>query len=209
MIIECHICEAMVDAKCIGQHNCRDADDPDDFYSYLLECPQCRTTLLGGRYAFENLGDSLIRLWPKPLRHFSTAIPNIIRNSLEEARMCFKVRAYNACTVMCGRALEGICRHFGAEKVNLGPGIKQLREKGIIDARLGTWAEELQKARNLSAHASGEKVSKKDAQDLLDFVEAIGEYVFVLTAKFDNYMARRKRPGGESSSSSLDLDEAD
>src|SRR5262249_34892443 len=112
-----------------------------------------------------------------------------------------------ACTVMSGRALEGICRHFGTQKVNLGPGIKQLREKGIIDTRLGTWAEELQKARNLSAHASDEKVTKEDAQDLLDFVEAICEYVFVLTAKFDSYMARRKKPNGHSVATS-DLDES-
>jgi len=44
----------------------------------------------------------------------------------------------------------------------------------------------------------GGKVTKEDAQDLLDFVEAICEYAFVLTAKFDNYMARRKKPNGNS-----------
>jgi Domain of unknown function (DUF4145) len=206
MIIECHICEAMVDAKLIAEHKSCDADDPAEFYSHLLECPQCHTTLLGGRYEFEDPGDPLTRMWPQPIRHLSISIPLATRNSLEEARLCFKARAYSACTVMSGRALEGICRHFGTQKVNLGPGIKQLREKGIIDARLGTWAEELQKARNLSAHASEEKVTKEDAQDLLDFVEAICEYVFVLTAKFDSYMARRKKPNGHSPPTS-DLDE--
>jgi len=40
--------------------------------------------------------------------------------------------------------------------------IRQLREKGVIDARLAKWAEELQHARNLSAQASGERVSKQD-----------------------------------------------
>ena len=35
MIIECHICEAMVDAKPIGEHKCCDADDPAEFYSHL------------------------------------------------------------------------------------------------------------------------------------------------------------------------------
>ena len=49
MIIECHICEAMVDAKPIAEHKCCDADDPAEFHSHLLECPQCHTTLLGGR----------------------------------------------------------------------------------------------------------------------------------------------------------------
>lgn len=197
MIIECHICEATVDAKEIAHHSCRDPDDPCDFHSFLLECPKCQTTLVGGRYHFENSGDPVGRMWPAPARFLSSEIPISIRNSLEEARLCFKVRAYNACTVMAGRALEGICRHFGSEKSYLGHGIKQLREQGIIDERLGKWAEELQKARNLSAHASGEKGTKDDAQDLLDFVEAICEYVFVLTSKFDKYMQRRAEVTGD------------
>jgi hypothetical protein len=73
----------------------------------------------------------------------------------------------------------------------LAPGIKELHAKGVIDARLAAWAEALQKARNLSAHASGEKVSKQDAQDLLDFASAICEYVFVLTRQFEAYMKRQ------------------
>jgi HEPN domain-containing protein len=123
----------------------------------------------------------------------------IIRSSLEEARLCFKAGAYSASAVMAGRALEGVCRHFGTKSSYLGSGIKELRENGIIDARLAAWARELQRARNLSAHASCERVSKRDAEDLLQFVEAIGEYVFVLTAKFESYMARRAKATGDSS----------
>ena len=192
----------MVDAKVLADHSAMDDDDPGPFNAFLLECPQCRTTLLGGRYEIEDHGDPLSRLWPVPSRWLSHEIPEITRNSLEEARLCFQAHAYNACTVMAGRALEGVCRHFGAEKTNLGPGIKALREQGIIDARLGKWAEELQKARNLSAHASGEKVTKDDARDLLDFLEAICEYVFVLSAKFEQYMARRTKAAGTASAPS-------
>ena len=50
-------------------------------------------------------------------------------------------------------------------------------------------------------------MTKEDAQDLLDFVEAICEYVFVLTAKFESYIARRKKPDGHSPTTSSDLDE--
>lgn len=39
---------------------------------------------------------------------------------------------------------------------------------------------------------------KEDAHNLLDFVEAIYEYVSVLTEKCDSYMARRKKPTGHS-----------
>lgn len=196
MIIECHICEAIVNAEVVAQHTARDEDDPAPFETSLLVCPQCGTTLVGGRYEFEEAGEPLSRLWPAPSRWLSHDIPEITRKSLEEARLCLKAHAYNACTVMAGRALEGVCRHFGAEKTNLGPGIKSLRDQGIIDARLAQWAAELQKARNLSAHASGEKVTKADATDLMDFVEAICEYVFVLSEKFEQYMTRRAKASG-------------
>ena len=90
----------------------------------------------------------------------------------------------------------------------MGLALSNSGRRDVLDARLGTWAEELQKARNLSAHASGEKVTKEDAQDLLDFVEAICEYVFVLTAKFESYIARRKKPNKHTQPPNPDLDEA-
>lgn len=189
MIVECHQCEVSVDARVVAQHQARDDEDPDVFDSYLLECPRCHTTLLGGQYVFES--GPLARLWPAPQKYLSHDIPEIVRFSLDEAYTCFKAGAFSACTVMAGRALEGMARHFGTQKIYLGPGIKELHAKGVIDARLAAWAGALQKARNLSAHASGERVSKQDAQDLLDFVSAICEYVFVLTRTFEHYMKRQ------------------
>jgi len=193
MIVECYQCEARVDGKLVGTHVAYDGnEDPAPFHTYLLECPQCKNTLLGGRYDFEG-DDEITRLWPLPTKYFSPEIPREIRNSLEEATKCFKAGAYNATTVMAGRALEGICRHFGSAKSNLGAGIKELLAKGVIDQRLGTWAAELQRARNLSAHASGERVLKQDADDLLQFLNAICEYVFVLTSRFEQFMERKRK----------------
>ncbi len=200
MIVECPRCEAKVDAKVVGEHACSD-DDPIDFTCYLMECPNCHTTLLAGRYDTGD-DDPPTRLWPKPEVYISLEIPEIIRNSMEEARVCFKAAAYNASTVMAGRALEGICRHFGTKKTYLGPGIRELHERGLIDSRLARWAGALQQARNLSAHASGERVSKQDAADLLAFLNAICEYVFVLTKKFEDYMRRRGQSTDVASTSS-------
>lgn len=48
----------------------------------------------------------------------------------------------------------------------------------IIDDRLFKWSEELRKHRNLATHATGERISQDDSTDLLDFLNAIYEYVF-------------------------------
>ena len=159
------------------------------FYGYLLECPQCNHMLFAGSYVDQEGAPS--RLWPDPEKFVSWSIPEIVRPSLEEANICFKAGAYNACAVMCGRSLEGVCRHFGTLKKYLGGGLRELLDRQIIDGRLFQWAEELQKARNLSAHATGTRISKADARDLLDFVNAICEYVFVLTDKFNRFIKRK------------------
>lgn len=194
MIIECSYCEAKVDAKIIAEHT--DSPDPEDdprsFRALLAECPRCKNCLLAGQLeGWEGGWDAPTRLWPSPEEDLSWHIPEIVRTSLEEAGLCFKIRAYAACAVMCGRSLEGICRHHSTKSPYLGEGLKELRERGIIDGRLAQWAQELQNSRNIGAHASGEKVSKQDARDLLDFTNAICEYIFVLTEKYQAFMKRR------------------
>lgn len=193
MIIECSYCEAAVDATVLAQH--KDPIDPDEpmaFRASFLVCPRCGNALLGGEDLDSD--EPPFRLWPQPKKYYSPQIPVITRESLDEANACFKARAYSACAVMCGRSIEGICRHFKTKAPYLGAGLKELRERGVIDGRLMEWAQELQKSRNLGAHASEEKVSRQDANDLLDFTNAICEYTFVLAAKFERFMKRRKGP---------------
>jgi tRNA-dihydrouridine synthase len=136
-----------------------------------------------------------VRVWPSPDSHFSWRIPVIARGSLEEAAKCFKVGAYSACAVMCGRALEGICRHYKTRSTNLAGSLKELLDQGIIDGRLFEWSEALKSLRNIGAHATGVAVSEQDARDLLDFANAICEYIFVLAAKFEEFMERRRTNG--------------
>ena len=199
MIIECPYCESKVDGLVKGEHEAYDPhEDPFPFKAVLVQCPVCNNALLGGSDLVqvgpnEHEWSSLNRLWPKQESHVDWDIPAIARNSLIEARLCYKAKAYSASVVMSGRTLEGVCKHHSAKNKNLAVGLKELKEKGIIDERLFKWGEELRKHRNIGAHASDEKISKEDAKDLLDFVNAICEYVFVLTEKFNKFMERKSK----------------
>lgn len=98
---------------------------------------------------------------------------------------------------MCGKAIEAIC----VEKVQaktLQEGLRKLKDAGIIDAKLYDWAEALRKERNLGAHATGEAVAKEDARDLLEFVVAICDYVYVLAEKYAEYLQRKSRSQAQS-----------
>jgi hypothetical protein len=199
MLIHCPHCGASVDAKVLAHHESSDTDYYDaPFRTSLLECPACQKALVGGASAtgvddWDNFEwGKAMRLYPVAEAPLSKYIPAIVGTSIEEADLCFRAKAFSACAVMCGRALEGMCRHFGTKSKYLGGGLRELLDRAIIDQRLFSWSEELQRHRNLGAHATEERISKEDARDLLDFVHAITEYVFVLSERFRIFMERKK-----------------
>src|SRR5262249_29476153 len=130
-----------------------------------------------------------IRVYPQLARMPSSSrIPKIVDDSLMEADKALQANAPNAACVMLGRAVEAVCRDIllthedreAKRRIMLGEGIKKLREKNVIDARLYEWAEQVQASRNLAAHAAedGISMSMEDAQDLQTFVHAMLEYIY-------------------------------
>lgn len=197
MIIDCPHCNSKVEAEEKGNVDLEPnyAGVPSKFS--LVECKVCHRPLLGFTELVQTSHDewgwgNLQRHWPSPGGEINREIPEIARVSLIEAQVCFRAKAYSACAVMCGRAIEGVCKHHSSKTKTLASGLKNLRDKSIIDGRLFEWGEALRTARNLGAHASTEKVAREDAQDLLDFSTAICEYVFVLNTKFERFKARQK-----------------
>lgn len=193
MIVECSYCESKTDARVVAQHDAYNPEeDPAAFTVFLLECPSCKNSLVAGQYLELEDGPPT-RLWPSPDKQLSDIIPPIVGHSMEEAAKCFKVGAYSATAVMCGRALEGICRVSNTKSKFLGGGLKELKEMGLIDSRILKWGEELQRHRNIGAHATDEKISKEDARDLVDFLTAICDYIFVLNEKYNKFMKRKEK----------------
>ena len=203
MLIHCPHCKSRVHASDEAQmERYNPEEDPFPSSVILGNCPSCNNILVGLSEQVDDPEGRLIwthatRLWPEPKRAVSSSVPEIVKVSLEEADKCFEAGAYSACAVMCGRSLEGMCIHFKTEKRNLSDGLKALKEREIIDERLYKWGEELRHIRNLGAHATTEKVTIQDARDLLHFVHAISDYVFVLTERFDEFMNRKVKKGSK------------
>jgi len=183
IIIECNFCKAHVDAKIIAQHESFDESDPAPFLTSLLECPSCNNSLVAGQYVWrtgfgeDSVEEAPYRVWPQPKKHLSWTIPEGIRISIEEAQKCISGGAFIASAAISGRALEGVCRYFKYQEQISGWRVGRVEAKGqMIDKRLLEWGRELQKHRNIAAHASDEKINPQDAMDLMDFVIAICEY---------------------------------
>jgi hypothetical protein len=131
MIIECPYCESKVDGLVKGEHQSFDPnEDPAPFKVVLLECSVCKNALVGGteliqvgnkEYEWSNLN----RLWPNQEGYVDWHIPEIARNSLIEARICYKAKAFNASVVMSGRTPEGVCKHYLAKTKTFASDLKK------------------------------------------------------------------------------------
>lgn len=148
----------------------------------------------------------VVRVYPQPAKVFTSyRIPRALCHSLAEADRCLQVGANIAACVMLGRALEALCRDVlqRADKLEngdakeapakptrrlmLGKGIQELRDRKIIDDRLYDWSVSLQAMLNLAAHPEDITVSREDAEDLQVFVNAITEYVYDLTDRYEEF----------------------
>lgn len=178
-------------------------ESPDYEYSekYLIAtCPSCFGVLFGrktftfdeyeGKFLWKSVAE---RLWPDPLlSDVPSEIPPKARQDIIEAKKCFSYEIYSAAAVLCGKALERLVK----EKLGnhtIARGLQELKANKIIDQRLFDWGEALRKERNIGAHASDGEVTKDDARDIIDFTIAIFDYIYRLSAKYEDYIARKNK----------------
>ncbi|GHJ51114.1 hypothetical protein Nm8I071_04210 [Nonomuraea sp. TT08I-71] len=159
----------------------------------LTVCEHCRDPIVVGREHFGASGyDDPFLLWPAQERPLNPAIPDALREDHREARTCFKAKAYKATVVMVRRLLEGVCREHQVSERNLDRSLEELKVRGIIDERLLEWAHGLRAMGNIGAHYNTRSVSRQDAEDALQLSEAILDYIYVLTAKFNQFKSRKQ-----------------
>jgi hypothetical protein len=195
-VIQCHACDRATLATLRGSWEIRPNEDEDfDPLRYLLvSCDRCRSGQLLEQYlAFEQEDDLLERVWPQDSTgSLSSDIPAAVSREMREAHACFKAKLYTATAVMVRRTLEGMCADQGTTpKKPLFQGLAELRDSGKIEGRLFEWAQALRVIGNQGAHFSTEAVSREDAEDALSLAEALMDYIYVFTAKYEEFQKRR------------------
>lgn len=213
-IVDCPQCKAKVAAEEQGRAERSGIDDDEGPWAhriYVGSCPRCRTLVVGESVQIEFAGidaeddrwSDVIRVYPKPSKSFSSyRIPRVVTDSFLEADRSLQANANIAACVMLGRGLEALCRDLVAAdaaksgtvssstKLMLGEGIRQLRDRKLIDERLFDWSQQLHAFRNLAAHPEDISISREDAEDLQTFAYAIVEYVYDLTDRYDEFKRR-------------------
>jgi Domain of unknown function (DUF4145) len=222
-IVDCPACKAKVAANETGRAEKTgfddDAAEPYGWRLHVGICPRCSTLLAAQSHQIKfkgwegdevNVWSEPVRVHPKPPKTFSSfRIPSGVTNSLTEADIALQGNANLAACVMFGRALEALCRDVlftveekkairagtAKKRLMLGDGIKQLRDKNLIDNRLFDWSQHLHAFRNLAAHPDmeGASITREDTEDLQAFVYAIIEYIYDLADRYEEFKERQQR----------------
>jgi hypothetical protein len=189
LLLECQPCGAVVDAIAIGRYE-REVDDAYPDSVQLMKCPRCLNPILVEVDDVVGDGDQFIVLYPSAPKA-SMSVPEDIRKAFEEAAACLRAKAHTAASIMCRKTLEGICQAHGVKKPGLLNGLKELRERGLIESRLFEWADQLRIQGNEAAHDVKVTTSAQDARDVVEFTHALLEYIFTFNDKFEAFKRRR------------------
>jgi len=94
---------------------------------------------------------------------------------------------------MCRKTLEGICVEHKIKERNLANSLKKMKDQGIIESRLFEWADTLRISGNEAAHDLDVTVASDDARDIMEFTNALLEYVFSFKDKYEQYKKRQEK----------------
>jgi len=193
MVVECTNCAATVKGEFLGSYEAfGEGYGPPERFSFL-KCPNCQRPLLIEETDYGFGWTESVRLYP-PSDTVHKGLPSSILNAYQEARRCFNAKAFTAAAIMCRKTLEGICSEHGIKAGTLAGGLREMRDKEVIEGRLFQWAEALRLFGNDAAHQIDLEISAEDARDIVEFTHALLEYVFTFRDRFAAFMERR---GGE------------
>lgn len=194
MFLDCAKCEETSPVEEIGNYQQSfDRTGPPCIH-ILYRCQRCNSPILATKEFDMGHQD-----WGAPWRVYPISgrtldfdsVPHAITEIFYEAQRCYlQARAYNACAILCRKALEAVCAELGHAVGPLAGRLASLSGDGLIDQTLAEWARELRLSGNRAAHDL-HSVSKQDASDILDFTFNFIEYIFTLKRKFLEFKQRR------------------
>ena len=194
MIYTCDNCEKHTNFVPIQVHLLPDAGPPEEYT--FARCEVCERPAVFLRedigIGFEN--DDYYRMFPAHDRHIGFQLPKVVRTSYEEAVRCENSKSWIACVTMVGRTLEAVTKAYDPTQRTMFAGLQAMYKNGAISQEIHEWANELRVIRNYGAHASDETISRQDATEALDFLQAILELLYYMRPKFQQMQARRAKP---------------
>jgi hypothetical protein len=139
----------------------------------------------------------LLEFFPPP-KTAHEDIPEIARKFLQQAYET--LHAPDAAAVMAGSAVDAMLKKHGLTEGSLYSRIDEALTRNLLTKGMSDWAHEVRLGSNRPRHADADKphVTFEEAKQSVEFAEALGNFLFVLTAKIQRGLeaAKTKQPKG-------------
>jgi hypothetical protein len=112
-------------------------------------------------------------------------IPEPARTFLQQAYDT--LHAPDAAAVMAGSAVDAMLKQLGYSEGNVYDRINKAVEEHKLTQRMGDWAHEVRLGSNRPRHADADKphTTPDEAMQSVEFAEALGFFLFVLTKRVE------------------------
>lgn len=133
-----------------------------------------------------------VDLYPAP-KSAHEDIPQLARRFLQQA--IDTLHAPDAAAVMAGSAVDAMLKELGYKEGSLYARIDLALKDNVLTNSMADWAHEVRLGSNRPRHADADRphVTPDEAQQSVEFAEALGQFLFVLTARIQRGIAAAKQ----------------
>lgn len=163
-----------------------------------LKCGNCAGYVLVLWSAMEYAGSHSLhsyRVVPYPLKITGAPQhwPPEIQRFWLQAQKSLEIENWDAAAVMARSAMQVALREHKAQGSNLKGEIDDLASKGILPPLMKDWSHEVRELANDSAHPKPGQppTSSEDANDMVEFLDFMLEYLYNLPKQIQDYRARK------------------
>lgn len=123
-------------------------------------------------------------------------LPDVARRFLQQAFEA--LHAPDAAAVMAGSAVDAMLKKLGYKDGSVYTRIDQAIADHVLTDAMGEWAHSVRLGSNRPRHADEESphVTPEEAVQSVEFAEALGNFLFVLTARINRGIEKAKETGG-------------
>ena len=195
----CPDCNSIVETEVLFEYS-HSIEHKDEFQCEgkivkLAKCINCENPILLSEDFLEvedhYYPQGVSQLYPENESELIANAPQKIIKPYREAKKCYRANAYEACVIMCRKGIEAICIDKGETKGNLNNKLKNLKTNGLLEDTFFNWSNELREIGNLGAHSHDVEITKQDAEDTLEFFEALILYLYHLVDKYNELIKRK------------------
>lgn len=145
-------------------------------------------------------GSDVMDWWPKHVggKKFPD-VPDHIASAADEAHQCLSIGAHRGAIALARAVVEATAKDHEITKGMLDKKIDEMAKAGVISDAMKDAAHEIRFAGNEVAHAdlAEESITKEDAEEVLELMDAILTRVYQEPAQVAKVRARRQERRGE------------